>query len=282
MLEDRDYMRQSSGHFRVSTTAILTVALAVIFALQCINDVYLQMPLEDWLALTTNGLRHGWLWQLLTFQLLHASLFHILCNLIVFWWVGRYAEQVMGTKKLLLALFGCGVAGGILQGALMLMFPLRFGDEVVGASAGVAGLLAIFSLLERNTHVRLYGVLPIPAIVLLWLFGGISLFFTLVPTPREGGMAHAAHLGGILAGILWVKLGWHQSHVRLPWENWFHRDRSAGPGGRPKQPENSSAEDFLRKEVDPILEKISAHGIQSLTPRERQILEKARSKVDKR
>jgi hypothetical protein len=196
--------------------------------------------------------------------------------------VGKYAEQVMGTKKMLVALFGCGIVGGILQGTLMLLFPLHFGTEVVGASAGVSGLLAIFALLEKDTQIRLYCVLPIRAIALLWLLGGISLFFTLVPTPREGGMAHAAHLGGILAGILWVKLGWHQSHIQLPWENWFHRDRSAGPGQRPNQPENSSAEDFLKKEVDPILEKISAHGLQSLTPRERQILEKARSKIDKR
>jgi rhomboid family protein len=282
MLEDRDYMRESTGHFHASMTAILTVVMTIVFGLQCINDVYFRFPVENWLALTTGGLKHGWVWQLLTFQFLHASLFHILCNLIVFWWVGKYCEQVMGTKKMLVALFGCGVAGGILQGGLMLLFPFHFGTTVVGASAGVSGLLAIFALLEKDSPIRLYGILPIRAIALLWLLGGISLFFTLVPTPREGGMAHAAHLGGILAGILWVKLGWHRDYIRLPGENWFRRDRSSSSPRQPAKPDISSAEEFLQKEVDPILEKISAHGIQSLTARERQILEKARSKIDKR
>jgi len=303
MLEDRDYMRESPGLAGMSMTAKLTVILLVVFVFQCVNDVYLHTPVEYWLALTPMCFEHGWVWQLLTFQFLHLNLLHIACNLIVFWWAGHFVENVLGKRRFLVALFGCGVVGGIVQGLLMILFPARFGDLVMGASAGVAGLFAIFALLEKETTVRLYFVLPVRALTLLWVFGIISLFFTLVPTPREGGMAHAAHLGGLLAGIAWVKLGWHLDYVQLPWTGWLPRlwGRQLPRVYRPKNEmaatstgktsfwhssaippaEDLSTDEFVKSEVDPILDKISRDGIQSLTAHERQILEKARSRMAK-
>ncbi len=284
-------------------TTVLTVVLLGVFAFQCINDVYLHTPVEYWLALTPACFGQGWVWQLITFQFLHASLWNIAGNLIVFWWVGHFVENVLGKQRFLIALFGCGAVGGILQGLLMVLFPMRFGNPVVGASAGVAGLFAIFALLEKDSEVRLYFILPVRALALLWVFGIISLFFTLVPTPREMGMAHAAHLGGILAGVAWVKLGWHWDYVQLPWEGWFSRfmgrrssrdyrrkdELVATRAGKSsfwrsasnKPDEDLSADEFVKSEVDPILDKISRRGIQSLTERERQILEKARARMAK-
>jgi membrane associated rhomboid family serine protease len=303
MLEDRDYMRGQSGGVYWSMTAILAAALVAIFGLQCINDAYLRTPVFYWLSLTPECLRQGWIWQLITFQFLHASLWHLAGNLIVFWWAGRFVENAMGRGKLLVALFGCGAAGGLLQAVLMLLFPMRFGSVVLGASAGVSGLFAIFALMQRESSVRLWFILPIRAITLLWVFALISLFFTIVPSPRDG-VAHAAHLGGLLAGIAWVKLGWHRDYVRLPGEEWMGRWRQWHPFqarrrrrelvkaasvrlsrwslGKADQPRDLPSDEFISREVDPILDKISEHGIQSLTERERKILEAARSKMAKR
>src|SRR5690348_5848451 len=114
MLEDRDYMRVKPGHGAWSVTATLTAALVLIFAFQCINDVYLGIPLENWLALTPACFERGWVWQLITYQFLHGTLWHIVGNLIVFWWVGHFVEQVLGKRRFLVALYGCGVMGGIL------------------------------------------------------------------------------------------------------------------------------------------------------------------------
>lgn len=179
---------------------------------------------------------------------------------------------------------------------------------MVGASAGVSGLFAIFALLERDVVLRVYGVFPIRAINLLWVLLGISAFFTLVPTVG-GGVAHAAHLGGTLAGMAWVRLGWHHDYIALPWEEaveriqrWFHRPRvrvmppvqswekvswdpavkSSKEAKPPKVAAVLEPDEFITREVDPILEKIAAHGIQSLTERERQVLESARSRIAKR
>jgi membrane associated rhomboid family serine protease len=308
MLENRDYMRSQPSYgdgsrFRWSATFTLIVVLVVVYALQAINDVYLHTSAKNWLALTTEGLKSGYLWQLLTFQFLHGSLWHLAGNVIGLYFFGPFVEQVLGRNRFVIAYFASGVVGGILQGILMLLFQDFFGMALFGASAGVAGIFAIFAMLERDAEVRLYFVLPIKAMTLLLVFAGISLFFTLVPSPRDY-TAHAAHLGGILAGVAWVKLGWHHDYVTLPWEGWIARWRRWGPlpsrqrkrelvraasvRGRPwKSPPveptpDLPPEEFISREVDPILEKISQHGIHSLTERERKILEAARKKMAKR
>jgi hypothetical protein len=104
-------------------------------------------------------------------------------------------------------------------------------------------------------------------------------------------VANAAHLGGILTGFFCVRYvfqgRWPQ--LDLP-QRREPRDPAAKSAGKyslwrsaaNKTDEELSADEFLQREVDPILEKISAHGIQSLTPRERETLEKARTKMAKR
>lgn len=299
-LADRDYMRDSTGEPWSMTARLLALYVGV-FAFQCLNEVYLRTPVEGWLALTGPGLRSGWLWQVFTYQFLHADLLHILFNGIAFWWLGRFAEQVLGQNRFLLLLLGGGVAGGILQGLLMVLFPAHFGTMVYGASAGVAALFAFFALVQGEAEVRLYFVLPVKARTLLWISLAIAGFFTLVPSPRSG-IAHAAHLGGLLAGMAFVRLGWHVDYRPLPWMEWWQNLRArrpARPAPRPAPaPARSSSSravvtpmpaaeraeplppgEFISREVDPILEKIAAHGIHSLTDREKRILEAARQKM---
>ena len=274
----------------------LIIILVAAFAFQCINRVYVGSEMERHLALGTDALKKGFVWQLLTFQFLHGSLFHLLGNVLGLWFFGRPVESFLGKSRFLLAYFGAGVAGGLLQGVLMILFPMHFGQYVWGASAGVMGIFTLFALLESRAEIRWYFIVPIKAGVLLWIMAAVSLFFTLVPVDR--GTAHAAHLGGIIAGWAFVKLNWHQDFRPLPWVEWFEqfkiRRRRARPIVKVRFPRGNSWEseassaprpkedaDFISKEVDPILEKISAHGIHSLTEREREILEKARSRMGK-
>lgn len=289
MLDDRDYMRQPSYRVAFSVTQKLMILLTVVYALQCINAVYLQTQAELYLALTTDGMKRGFLWQLVTFQFLHGGLFHLLMNLLGLWFLGSWVERVLGAKRYLVFFAFCGVGGGLLQGSLMLLFPGHYGSLLYGASAGTSGMLALFAMLEAESEIRWNFVIPIRAKHLLWLEAGVSLFFTVVPANQ--GVAHAAHLGGILAGIAFVRLGWHRDYVPLPWENWFARKASkpkrvatfAGFDLRSStKDEEPLSDDFISKEVDPILDKISAHGIHSLTDRERKILEQARAVMAKR
>lgn len=299
-------MREESGsglpRLNAPASVVLMVVLVAAFALQCINEVYLHSPAEIWLALTPEALARGYVWQLLSFQFLHANLWHLIGNLIGLWYFGRFVENVLGRRRFLVAYFAAGVCGGLLQALLMLLFPQHFGGYVFGASAGVMGMFAIFARLQADSVLQLNFVLPIRADVLLWITAAISLFFTIVPSNRGGCAAHAAHLGGILVGWAWVKLGWHHDYVTLPWENWLARlrarrrsqaarqpefvpansQRTKGWSAGPVREEPEAAQDFVSAEVDPILDKISAQGIQSLTERERKVLEAARKKMDRR
>jgi len=297
MIGDRDYMRDAGGYRSPMTmTAKLIIAMVVVFAFQCVDMVYMRGTFSKLLALSRDGLKTGFVWQLFTFQMLHGGLFHLFINGLVLWMIGRFVEGILGPKRYLVAFFACGLLGGLMQSVLMLVLPHMYGTHLVGASAGVGGLFAILALLFRNQTILAYFVVPVRAITLLYIFLGIAVFFTLVPA--GGSVAHAAHLGGMLGGMLFVKLRWHENYVPLPWENWFKR-RTGGksrrpfievmkPGGvnvaksEPTPAAKEDSPDFIASQVDPILDKISAKGLHSLTDREREILEKARKHMGKR
>lgn len=292
MLEDRYYMRSEERYSRFSASVILMIVLTAVFALQQIDYVYSRIGLDPLLALSVPGLQRGFVWQLFTFQFLHAGLFHLAFNLLALWFFGRPVEGRLGTANFLKVYFAGGFAGGLLQTALAWALPGYYGQYVMGASAGICALIAVFALMEPEAIIILL-VFPLKAKYLLAIETCIALFFTLVPS--NTGVAHAAHLGGIAAGFAFIKwnlyAGW-----RFNWRPFRNRARRRelvkaatvkpafwkNKAGKIPAAEQVEPEEFISREVDPILDKISAHGIQSLTPREKQILEAARAKMDKR
>lgn len=293
MLPNGTFGRSNGYRDPLSMSAKLIIALIALFALSAINQVYVRSSWIHHLALTQVGISRFYFWQPLTFQFLHGSFIHLALNCLMIWWFGRFVEQTCGPRRLLTFFLLCGVVGGVLQALLMVLFPAHFASAVIGASAGTSGLFAIFARLMKEQEVRLYMVLPVRAETLLWVFIGIEGFFTLVPV--RDGIAHAAHLGGLLMGIQIVRLGWHQDFRKLPWEEWWSgfksgqsivRKTSAPPRRKAKR-EQPKREKFVAPEtpaevkarVDQILDKISEHGLNSLTQEERDFLERARSKM---
>jgi hypothetical protein len=116
---------------------------------------------------------------------------------------------------------------------------------------------------------------------MLWVSLAVALFFTMVPS--DPGIAHAAHLGGLLLGMGFMRLGLHREFIHFDFNfKWLWKSRTAKitkvDFGKSKRPAAPKA-DSLNVEVDRILEKISQKGIQSLTAEERQTLEAARKKM---
>ena len=279
---------------RWSASVILIIVLTAAFALQQINHVYIRSDVERWLALTAGSLTRGYVWQLLTFQFLHAGLMHLLFNLLGIWFFGRAVEERLGTANMLKIYFGGGLAGGFLQALLAAAFPSTFGIyPTVGASAGICALLATFCLIEPDGVILLFFVLPLKARHMLVASLVIAVFFTLVPSNQ--GVAHAAHLGGMLLGVAFIKWNlcdwdpfsaWRRIRLVRPRRE-LVKTRAAGrnfwqQAEPPPTYDDLPPAEFISREVDPILDKISAHGIQSLTARERRILEQARAKMSKR
>lgn len=245
-------------------------------------------------GLTPHTLGSGWLWQLVTFNFLHApfgqgGFFHILFNCWAIWVFGQAVEETIGPRRTLALFLATGIGGGALQSLGMLALPTHFGSGAVGASAGVFGLIAAYAALfpARQITMLLFFVLPvtITAKFLLIFSGLVAIFGILVPS---GNVAHGAHLGGLLTGLAFVQWGL-RSEWKMPRFNFFRRPKvfvhtrqaSGWTAQKQAHPEVPSDE-FISREVDPILDKISAHGIQSLTERERKILEAARAKMARR
>ena len=113
-----------------------------------------------------------------------------------------------------------------------------------------------------------------------------------LPSAFGSSVAHAAHLGGILTGVAFMKFSLTASEGAWnPFESKRRRRElikavsikiPKWPHGSTESPGEVTQEEFISREVDPILDKISAYGIQSLTERERRILEAARAKMAKR
>lgn len=302
MLEDRDYMRAPSGRFGtlppLPAWLVILILNVLVFLIQ--NTGGLNRFFLEYGALSVEGLKRGFLWQLLTFQFMHGGFGHLLLNSLVLFFFGRPLESLLGKRTFLSLYLFCGFAGGIVQ-ILLGLISERFAGTTVGASAGLCGLVGAFALLNPQSTIYLFFVLPIRAVYFLPLMIAATVLFILIP--GDDHVAHGAHLGGILAGVAWVRIGWHHDYAQLPWDSLFERlrrwkplqsrqrkrelVRAASLRGRAwPQPTAETEpdlppEEFISKEVDPILDKISAHGIQSLTERERRILEAARKKMTK-
>lgn len=294
MLEDRHYMREPAGHNR-SLGMVIFWSLVVVFFAQGIDTYYNRGRVFEHLGLSLEGVKKGYIWQFLTFQFMHGGVLHLIFNLFSLFFFGIAVEQTLGTRKFLQIYFGSGVAGGFLQIlATALLYPAEYARvDTVGASAGIYGLIAVSAMINPYNTITLWGIFPIRAIWFITAAGLISLYFTIVPV---GGVAHAAHLGGIIFGLLYVK--WFLNNEwrmpRLPKLKFGQAPRErelvTTPAGSlwkkakpaPEDEMPLPTGDFISKEVDPILDKISAHGIQSLTERERRILEAARAKMSKR
>lgn len=289
-------MRQSGYEPRISFTVGILIVNALVFLAQWILQVaHVQSAgdIEDtYFALSFPGMAHGYIWQLLTFQFMHANLWHIVGNSLAIFFFGRTVETALGGRTFITLYFTSGVIGGLVQ----MLYAVIAHDttSVVGASAGAAGLIGAFCLLawdERFT-ILIYFFIPVSLRGKTMFIGSIVLFSAMMMNVNSH-IANAAHLGGVLAGFFYVRQivqgRWH-----LP--QWKRAARTAAPRALAARSvgkksfwnnsvppaEDLSPDEFLQKEVDPILDKISASGIQSLTTREREILEKARSRMNKR
>jgi membrane associated rhomboid family serine protease len=295
MLEDRDYMRQPAYHEpRISFTIALLIVNAIVFLFQLFAQsqfIHGAEIEENYFALSLEGLKSGYFWQLLTFQFMHANWLHLIFNSLAIFFFGRPVETVLGRSRFLTLYLSGGIIGGVVQMLFALCLPNFFGGAVVGASAGAYGLVAAFAVInwtERFTLLIYFIPVTMRGKTLLWVSIGLALVGLLTP---GSGVANAAHLGGILTGFFCVRYifqgRWPRLEIPSRREPREVAAKSAGKysfwrSAANKPDEELSADEFLQREVDPILEKISEHGIQSLTARERETLEKARAKMANR
>ncbi|MFQ5906360.1 MAG: rhomboid family intramembrane serine protease [bacterium] len=216
--------------------------------------------LIGWLGLTPTLIWHkGYLWQLVTYMFLHGGFWHLAINMFVLWMFGTELERTWGTKQFLKYYFVTGIGAGLLS----LIATPNSAIPTVGASGAIFGLLVAYAMIYPNRLIYLWFFIPIKAKYLALILGVFELIATL--QLAKDGVAHWAHLGGMLVGFIYLKMA---TLARGGFAT-FEKRRI-----RVVSPDDSASED-LQQEVDRILRKISQLGIDSLTPEEKRTLERA-------
>lgn len=193
-------------HFRV--VPILVLLNCAIFGVETLFSHATQRQIFDLFALSDTGLREGRWWQLVTYAFLHApveflyfNFWHLLMNMTGLWFAGRVVERMLRPARFILLYILAAISGGVFQLLWMAHMPL------VGASGAVCGVILAFTTLFPDWEVMALILFVIPiklrAKYLGWLVAGSSLLFLVIGfEPRIG---HAAHLGGCVAGYLFVR-----------------------------------------------------------------------------
>ena len=141
------------------------------------------------------------LWQLVTYSFLHGGIMHLLLNMYALWLFGSRMEGVWGSTAFTLYYFVCVIGAGLVQLVVSTMAVEGGIYPTVGASGGVFGLLLAFALAFPNERL----MLAFPPVVMkakwfVLIYGGVELWAGITGT--EAGVAHFAHLGGMLFGFL--------------------------------------------------------------------------------
>ncbi len=153
------------------------------------------------------GLR---IWQPFTYLFLHGGFTHILFNMLALWMFGTELERLWGSKFFLRYYFVTGVGAGVTM-IIASLIPSVFGPGMyvsitIGASGAVYGLLLAFALYYPDRPLFMFPFpIPIPAKYFVMIIGGFVFFSSLNDT--TGGVAHMAHLGGLVVGYLYLKRG---------------------------------------------------------------------------
>lgn len=138
-------------------------------------------------------------WQFITANFMHGNLTHLIFNMFGLYMFGCPVEKKVGQMEFIKYFLVCGV-GGYALAFILWLIGLSPNHLIVGASAGVYGLLLAFSLLYPNQKILLFFVIPIQAKWMAVIFGGLEFLLMFI----NDGISHIGHLGGILAGLVYL------------------------------------------------------------------------------
>lgn len=240
-----------------------------IFVAQFFVEAYQPGFVRDYLGLCDRGLRDAYAWQFITAMFLHNGPWHLLGNMFVLYFLGRDIEAILGQRHFLYLYLG-----GAVGGELGHLFVMPADCVLLAASGGVAAVVVAYATILPElelTSLKFFRV-PLRLKAKHLARGAIVLAIVLVCIDRTGTVAHSAYLGGCAAGWLYAHL---LGFGRPSFLQRLLRQRQA----EAERYEQMSIEQLMAEEVNPLLEKISRHGLLSLTRSERRALLKAREKI---
>jgi len=227
--------RLSWGGGLTPAVQALLIANVAVYVFQLISRYVAGVPLGQLFGLVPfDVVHHLFLWQLATYMFLHdtANIFHIALNMLALWMFGIRLEAEWGTRKFLRFYFITGIGAGV---CTTLVSPNSI-IPTIGASGAIYGLLLAYGVLYPTELVYIYGIIPIQARFLVLGLGLITFWMSL--TASGGGIAHVAHLGGMLIGWLYLRgprwprfrfgdlaARWRQERMRRKFKVYYRKTR---------------------------------------------------------
>ncbi len=323
-IQNRDYYRSDaagggwSGSYGQSMCQILIIVTAVVYLLQFLitvpqrvivdGEVIAHAPviyvslLEEWFDLDPVKVSQGQVWRLLTYAFLHSrhSQMHIIFNMLALWMFGSAIEQLLRKREFLAFYLVSAIASGLVN----VLYEFAMGDPspALGASGAVMAVSTLFAIYYPTAPINIYIFFTIEARWLIILY----LFWDSLPILKAiSGMAqdydhvaHAAHLGGLVFGLLYYQLHWRLSDwypkrggqtIGQRLTRWWTRPRLRvyqtpveRPVARSAPPVSPRELERLERRVDEILKKIKEQGEASLSDEERSLLRDASQAYKKR
>jgi membrane associated rhomboid family serine protease len=241
---------------------------------------YSVPAINRWLALDRSAVFGGQVWRLLTYEFLHddGSVWHIFVNMYLLYIAGRKVEDYYGSREFLLFY----LTAGVLSGLFSVFWFEGFGHpgwSAIGASGAVAGVFIVYALYWPRDVIYVMGVIPVQV---MWL-AIIDVVWDLFPMLRQiglgdpgDGIAHSAHVGGMLFAFLYQKRDWRVAHwvPTLSWADWKRKFRIR-PRTKLRVYEPRESEADFKERVDATLQKMHEQGEASLSDDERALLMEA-------
>lgn len=259
---DRQYRFGSGGILPPAVKNIMLVN-GIVFILMMLNSS-LALFLVNNFALSRDGVIGSFeVWQLVTYMFLHdpSGFMHILFNMLFLWMFGAELEREWGTVEFLKYYFITGVGAGILN-IILSQAP------TIGASGAVYGVMLAYALRYPDRLVYIYLLFPVKVKYMMAFLTLVSFFSTF--SPYSDGIAHAAHLGGIVIGFIYLRY----------WQM-IYKLKSASGGLFKKSSESklkytkggADKTEYYRRVIDELLDKINRVGYLNLTNEEKKMLE---------
>ena len=286
-VDEQDYPRMS----RV-VQALMAINIGVAFLGATIVQ---ESELVELFAFRTGPLSETW-WTAFSYMFLHAGLLHLAFNMYTLWLFGPRLEHVWGSRSFALFYLWCGIGGAVFHALFGGLVPM------VGASGAIFGVMLAYAMHWPKDEIYFFGVVPMRVATMVGIFVGIDLLRGIT---GGGGVAYFAHLGGVAFAFLYLKKPQHVSIEQLRQRVSAAPDvgDDMSPRAAPRQPsrsrhrdevddivaqskaavakrparlapgKKSGPRDTKAEEMDRVLDKISRHGLTSLTPGEKKLLE---------
>lgn len=275
---------RGSGAGGVSVTTAIIIANIIVFALM----FYAGQEISDWIVnfgiMKGAAVLHGQLWRLLTATYMHIGLTHLFINMLFLYFLGPALERVWGRRQFLLVYTLAGIAGNVLLTAASLVgfiSPLQYG---LGASGSVLALLGAAAVLFPEAEVYVYFLFPVRIRTCVIFYTVYYAYNVWQKGSNYGG--DLCHLAGLAVGVWWAYSGGFSLSGR-------HRTKidpssavrhlASVLGGPPTGSAAGARHPNIAPEqrhpdaeaIDRILAKIHEHGVDSLTPDEKNVLAEA-------